>query len=303
MLLTGEEVQVRCDYILSSHKALHFNPRAAELCLTKWIDIESHVGVLENSVGAYVFVFPHEVTDVHCLNTLQQFQQPFHLVLHNSDLGFHAGLLGVFELIPNLMCIFTSNCLVNHPRVFPVPLGFQNRQWWSTEDDLAILEKHKECTKDSLVYLNFSIGTNPTYRQPCKDSLEGKGFVWNARKPFEDYVAELARNRYCVCPIGNGVDTHRFWEALAVRTVPICLHNPIVDFYAQFLPIVVLNNWEELTVEMLEGIQGIDWCNADVLLALENWNFFGPKPSVCPTASPCVDGEHSRALDFQHVPK
>ena len=60
-----------------------------------------------------------------------------------------------------------------------------------------------------------------------------------------------------------------------VHAIPVCLHNPIVNFYAQFLPVVVLNSWEELTVALLEGVQGVDWSNLDTLLDVKHWDLFG----------------------------
>jgi hypothetical protein len=158
--------------------------------------------------------------------------------------------------------------------------------WWRTENDLGVIENLQQSPpeKDRLVYFNFSVATNPTDRQECRYILERKGFAWDGPLPFAEYMAFLAKHKYCMCPVGNGYDTHRFWEALAVKAIPVCLHNPIVDFYAQFLPIVVLNSWEELSVEMLEGVQGADWSNLDTILNVENWNMFGPIPSESPSA-------------------
>ena len=44
-------------------------------------------------------------------------------------------------------------------------------------------------------------------------------------KPYKEYLEELAQYRYCLCVRGNGLDTHRFWEALYLGVIPIVINN------------------------------------------------------------------------------
>ena len=55
----------------------------------------------------------------------------------------------------------------------------------------------------------------------------------------------LAQSQFCICPRGNGIDTHRLWEALYLGCIPIVLESEILGCYAG-LPILVVRNWEEL---------------------------------------------------------
>jgi hypothetical protein len=41
-----------------------------------------------------------------------------------------------------------------------------------------------------------------------------------------------------------GTDTHRAWEILLLRTVPIVLTSPLDLLYSQF-PVVIVKNWSE----------------------------------------------------------
>ena len=49
------------------------------------------------------------------------------------------------------------------------------------------------------------------------------------------------------CPEGNGIDTHRLWEALYLKTIPIMKKNKMSPFLKKInLPILVLNKWTDL---------------------------------------------------------
>lgn len=61
----------------------------------------------------------------------------------------------------------------------------------------------------------------------------------------------MKQHKYAICPEGNGIDTHRFWECLYMNTIPICLKNKVTKHYKQYFPIILLNNWEELDVSKL----------------------------------------------------
>lgn len=47
-----------------------------------------------------------------------------------------------------------------------------------------------------------------------------------------------------LCPEGNGVDTFRFYEAVALRTVPIVKRNSLQPLYSQFGAVIV-DNWSD----------------------------------------------------------
>jgi hypothetical protein len=60
-------------------------------------------------------------------------------------------------------------------------------------------------------------------------------------------------HRFAACPRGNGIDTHRVWEALYLGVVPVVERSPSVEhFAAQGLPMVVVDGWSEVTPERLE---------------------------------------------------
>jgi hypothetical protein len=67
--------------------------------------------------------------------------------------------------------------------------------------------------------------------------------------PKEEFYSMLSKFYYNVCPMGNGFDTHRFWETVMVGTVPIVKSHDYIDnllFQYPKLPIIVVKSWEEL---------------------------------------------------------
>ena len=66
-----------------------------------------------------------------------------------------------------------------------------------------------------------------------------------------------------MCPNGNGVDTHRLWETLYLKSIPIVKHSINADFYFD-LPIVFVNDWKEITKDFL--------INEYDRIASANWN-------------------------------
>jgi len=58
------------------------------------------------------------------------------------------------------------------------------------------------------------------------------------------------------CPAGTGVDTHRFWEALYLGSVPIVLRGQLSAMYEN-LPVIQLNAWEDLTQGVIDNYRPI----------------------------------------------
>ena len=65
----------------------------------------------------------------------------------------------------------------------------------------------------------------------------------------DEYYKTLSQFYFNVCPMGNGFDTHRFWECLMVGTIPIIKSHDYFDnllFQYPNLPVLVVKNWMEL---------------------------------------------------------
>jgi hypothetical protein len=103
------------------------------------------------------------------------------------------------------------------------------------------------------VYFNFEIGTNRIARTACYEALKGK-IPFLPKIDVNDNFRRLAEYKFCICPEGNGVDTHRFWEALYLKVIPIVLDSELVRAFQRDtrIPMVVLTSWSELDVGRLK---------------------------------------------------
>lgn len=158
----------------------------------------------------------------------------------------------------NVVEWFGMNATARQPGCRVLPLGLANQSCRVTlkPDFLAALPAGAE--KTSWLYVNHRVETNPAVRQPVYDIFEKhrpEGWVTISRPlpagEMGSYPADLAAHRFICCPPGNGLDTHRMWEALYAGTIPVVLRNPVTEAFAD-LPIVMVNDFSEVTLPFLQ---------------------------------------------------
>jgi hypothetical protein len=218
----------------------------------------------------------------------------------------------------NVKYWFSQNCLVQHEKVIPIPIGLRNPFPYYIENQVPItsgapyengqfcqetvrsiyLSENNPPTK--FLYANFNVGTNPGYRTFIKQLCEETSHI-NYESPLEDeggysnYYSKILDHESTICPIGNGLDTHRIWEVLYCKRIPITINAncynrpkinsnfvgespqilPQVDEYAIYtklysqLPVVILNSYEELLdrqhLKNLIEYQKTKQCNFNLL--------------------------------------
>ncbi len=144
-----------------------------------------------------------------------------------------------FGLFPTVH-FFVQNYLGNHPQVTLFPIGtFYPTTIQTTEKsrDLVISQFDANNSEERFLLVKYLDST------PSLNSYR-LGFLKN-----EAYLEELKKARFSVCPKGNGYDTMRFWESLAMGAIPIVLANEFTRNLAikyPGLPFVMLPNWADL---------------------------------------------------------
>jgi hypothetical protein len=115
-----------------------------------------------------------------------------------------------------------QNLCTTHQKLKHLPIGLED-----TPTKLAFCEKYRDelraVPKRDAVYSNFTPDSNPHERNCFVSDVTD-------RQAFEDYMRTMAGYKYVMCPMGNGIDTHRFWEAR------ICGCIPIIRCPKEFLP-------------------------------------------------------------------
>jgi len=136
----------------------------------------------------------------------------------------------------------------------PLPIGLANN--YSPKNLLSdqIEDKYNMgVTKDFKLYLNFNENTNFKHRGKLKPFFEE--FEWTVvRKDqvsLEEYKNDLQKYQFILCPWGNGIDTHRIWEALYSGSIPVIMEHKTFNNLNN-LPIIFVKNYSEITYELLE---------------------------------------------------
>jgi len=203
-----------------------------------------------------------------------------------------------FTAPSNVKYWFAQNCLSSDDRTIPIPIGLRNSfplelpgqysitsgasysNGEFTEKSMKhIYENCQDIIPTKFLYTNFNTETNRGYRRVIKQiSQESEFITFEEPNPtvqgYNSYYGKILDHEATLCPVGNGVDTHRIWEVLYCRRIPItinanCYKYPRVNqlkgfpgegsnipplkeeygvytkLYSQ-LPIVVLNSYQEL---------------------------------------------------------
>ena len=79
---------------------------------------------------------------------------------------------------------------------------------------------------------------------PCFD-------VADEKMSFGDYLDFIGGHEFCLVPRGNAIDTHRFYECIVTRTVPVIVSDEVPAFYNRFPMIVLQPRGEESVYDVL----------------------------------------------------
>jgi hypothetical protein len=187
------------------------------------------------------------------------------LVTHNSDLSVDRDMAAYVETQP-IRAWFAANLDFRDPRFRTIPAGIANPHWPHGNTQTFQNVQASRASKSRLFDVSFSLATNREEREYC---LEQTGLQPAAPRSFETYLRDLSKAYFCVSPRGNGMDCHRTWEALYLRTVPVVTRSLLTDHHRD-LPMVVLDDWSEFhsldfTPEFYEQVMQ-DWGPAALAL-------------------------------------
>ena len=183
------------------------------------------------------------------------------LIIHGSDRTVDH--LIIQSLLLCSKCIYAENCTIKSSNVRQIPLGFcdvntralpyHNKRPFNSD-----IFKSKPKTK--LCYMNINIYNTdePKFsivkqnRLNCVEKF--KDCTWvdkeTEKLSFESFIDTLSIYKFAICPVGFGIDTHRFYECVAVGTRPIVISSPLDEMYSVFNPLIV-NDWSEVTESLL----------------------------------------------------
>lgn len=153
---------------------------------------------------------------------------------------------------------FAANVHVSDPRIHPIPIGIPSD---ATYGDFSVIEEARAIPKDKELFACFCLGNNPPERVPAIEQAKlytdwtVQCFQHNERKlmPHRTFIREMARHEFVLCPPGaQQSDTHRQWEALYLGCIPIVKRTVFNEYFATLFPMVVVDDWKEVTPRRLK---------------------------------------------------
>ena len=153
----------------------------------------------------------------------------------------------LFNKKPN--CIsewYSINVHFKNKNLIPIPLGlapYRNTKSVILND---FYELKYDNVKDQLIYANFNINTNYFHRSRAS-SYYIKNYKKEliSQKNYAEYLKNLKKYKFALCPWGNGIDTHRFWEALYCGVIPITKKHYLYESFSG-LPMVLVKSYKLL---------------------------------------------------------
>ena len=223
-------------------------------CIKQNIYKISDVSVEDIKKYKKIFIYTHFVHDFMD-KFLDYLNDDTIIMTHNSDNGIyeeHRKYLDTKKIIK----WFCQNREIPHPKLFSIPIGIANSQWPHGNQNIFRSIRENDTKKENLVYKNFKIDTNYGERALCDSITSANGISMSPNTVQEQYWNNIKKSLFVISPPGNGIDCHRIWESLYLRSVPIIkLVGAQKHAFSQFthLPILFVNDWNEVTVDFLRS--------------------------------------------------
>ena len=174
------------------------------------------------------------------------------LITSQSDIEIDSSLLNKLpECFSKWFCI---NSKINEGKIITIPLGVANDYDKNLlENEISYDPKNFFKSKKYLLYVNFNVNTNRRVRKPIYELFKNDNnyLVTEYNSDKNSYKNNLINSNFVLCPEGNGLETHRFWETLYSGSIPIVKKSSGYEGFKD-LPILFVNNFEDLNSEVLK---------------------------------------------------
>ena len=268
MKLSGDNLYKSCDFVFA-----HCNTKDFSSIPPDSVAVRTH----RDGVYDYITSIPLdklvETSTVFCKTDYlpqlieyckqNKFTGKFILVTGQSDFSITDDIYNfVVSHISVVWFAVNAEC----SKVNPIPLGISGC-------DFCLKENFRiSNTPNKLLYVNHRNENFPQIRIPLYEHFSK--FNWaTVRIPYDrgeisKYQDELLDHKFVLCPRGNGVDTHRMWEAIYSGVIPIVKTHYTHSFEANIFPILFVDSYTSVTEELLNQkyleYTSIKW-NSDAL--------------------------------------
>jgi len=179
---------------------------------------------------------------------IDKIQLPFTLITHNSDIGIKEEYKPLADNKKIIKWFGQNNSLI-HSKTISLPIGIARKKY--SHGNTALLSLlSKNYKKKNLVYKNFSIDTNINERSIINQITTQNGIYMSDKCDQYQYLQNISEAVFVISPPGNGIDCHRIWECLYLKSIPIVQYHHTFEQF-KHLPILFIDSWNDVTRDYL----------------------------------------------------
>jgi hypothetical protein len=168
------------------------------------------------------------------------------LIAGNSDFDFND-----FVTLPhgNFQTFYLQNSFISDDdKVFTLPIGVENLSLGINGLPKNLVSTQDWKTRSKKIMVGPFSPTHEERQELLKKAGDPKGVFQIVEGPISPgkFAKLMLQFRYVACPRGNGMDTHRFWEALYRGSVPVVKRSKWSESLLTLkIPLVVVEDWDE----------------------------------------------------------
>lgn len=206
-------------------------------------------------------------------HSLKHQNKKFILITGDSDRTI-SKKLGIYKRLlnnDNLFFWYSQNCITPHKKIKQIPIGldyisqFHNNHSFFLnvyDHNLLPLKYEKKLLKiiknspqfssrENLIFCNYQFTLDNKNRADCFNFVDKKYcYFLKKRIPHLENFKKQSKFKFILAPSGEGIDTHRVWEALLLGNIPIVKSSPLDKLYKNF-PVLIVRSWKDLTYKRL----------------------------------------------------
>jgi mannosyltransferase OCH1-like enzyme len=189
--------------------------------------------------------------------------EPIILITSDGDLSIPSGLNSntTYNILNHNMIIkwYTQNYdnTIIHEKLLPIPIGFdlhsKNKNFIEIYNDIRQIPKIS--TKTFKIFCDSHLSGHNKDRNNMFNLLKNNDNLvfLDKRVSYTDILSLYSKYKFVISPKGNGLDCHRTWEALYMGAIVITCTKELKNlFVTHNLPVVVLDDWNDITYENMK---------------------------------------------------
>lgn len=249
-IITGDRIVSLADLVFCTRDTIEYHKGLEKYskCIVKIKDflnldtvtLETIVKETGKSI-VKIFVYTHTLDEFikYILPTLQQIAGvKYEYYCHNSDCSFEEKHRPLLQN-PSTIRVHAQNITVQYDdKLCLLPIGLANSMFahGDTLQLYKVMTSSYIYKKTGNLFTSF-IGrtTHPIRKKLEEIILKNGGFEKSESMEFKKYLTCLSEHRFALCPRGNGVDTHRFWESLYLGVIPVLIKDESTVNFVDYL--------------------------------------------------------------------